>query len=69
MARRNADPMSRQQKAALTRKTNNASRKRYVQGFMSGYLLGLFDAQHGTKRTEKGLRGIAQDNATAGLDD
>lgn len=60
MPRKNTDTMSRQQKAALTRIANTAKRKSFVNGYMSGYLLGKFDGANGVIRKLPQLRKLAE---------
>lgn len=63
MPRKNADTLSRQQKAALTRQNNRHNRERYVTGFMEGYLMGCFDTKHRIPRHISKVRRLAEMNA------
>lgn len=59
--------LSPQKRGAITRKRNASKRVngRYIEGFMSGYLLGFFDCSHGLSRGVKAVEKIAASSAKA----
>jgi len=61
--KRAADIPSRQQKAAATRIARRINRRRFVDGFMQGYLMGCFDTKHRIPRHVNKVLRLAELNA------
>ena len=54
---------AREKVASLRARARKAAARRYVDGFMSGYLLGRNDGAYGATRTVEGIEAIAERGA------